>query len=77
MNTLKLRLLTNWNIMRVVRLVIGLYLLISAVQMRDWLVGTLSLLFVVMAITNTGCCGAQGCAVPYKNPQNNTDELNK
>jgi hypothetical protein len=77
MNTLKLRLLTNWNIMRVVRLLIGLYLLISAVQMHDWLVGTLSLLFVLMAVSNTGCCGAQGCSVPYKGPQNNTDELNK
>lgn len=53
----------NWNVMRIIRLVIGGYALIEAYRGQDTLMGLLGLVLVGMAILNAGC-GAQGCAVP-------------
>jgi hypothetical protein len=75
MNTLKQRITSDWNITRVVRLVIGVCMLVWSIQMLDWTIGLLSVFFVGMALSNTGCCGAQGCAVPYKRAQNNIEEI--
>jgi hypothetical protein len=64
MNTIKQRLLTNWHVMRIVRLAIGVWMLVVAVQTRDWVVGLFSAFFLYQAVTDTGCCGSQGCYAP-------------
>jgi hypothetical protein len=74
MNTLKYRMLSNWHFTRIVRLVIGLFMLAMSIQTHDWTFGLLSLLFVGMALTDTGCCGAQGCAVPNRPVQTDKNE---
>jgi hypothetical protein len=75
MNTLKQRITSNWHITRVIRLILGVCMLVWSIQMLDWTLGLLSLLFIGMAISNTGCCGAQACAVPYKPERNNIEEI--
>jgi len=70
MNTLKQRLFTNWNFMRFLRLAMAIWILGMAIQSHDWWIGLLSGLFIVLAATNTGCCGANGCAVPMNSPAN-------
>lgn len=67
MNTLlsiKDQLLSPWSFMRLLRLGLGLYVGVQAIQFQDWLAGLVSIFFLYQAITNTGCCGASGCAVP-------------
>ncbi|HZY38010.1 MAG TPA: hypothetical protein VFE53_15240 [Mucilaginibacter sp.] len=64
MNTLRYRIFANWNFMRFLRLALGIWISVMAVQSRDWSVGLISGLFIFMALTNTGCCGAYGCAIP-------------
>lgn len=64
MNTIKQTLFTNWNFMRWLRLAIGIYAGVQAIQMHDMFLGLLSGFLLFQSLTNTGCCGAGGCAVP-------------
>ncbi|WP_295800781.1 hypothetical protein [Mucilaginibacter sp.] len=63
MNTIKQRLFTNWHFARVLRLALGLFMVFWAIQAHDWGLGAISGLFVFMALSNTACCGAQGCKI--------------
>lgn len=65
--TLKQRMLTNWHLGRVMRLAIGLMLLVTGIQGKDWIMGSFSLWFLYQAVTDTGCCGSGGCAPDYRN----------
>jgi hypothetical protein len=58
------KLLTGWDFMRALRLVLGLYIGVQAILMADALSGMISVFFLYQAVTNTGCCGVQGCSVP-------------
>ncbi len=62
METLKMTLLTNWNFMRVIRLVLSLVILVQSIQMHDPLFGMFGAFFLFQALSNTGCCGSGGCA---------------
>lgn len=64
LETIKSTLFTNWHVVRILRLVFGIFVLVQAVAMRDALAGIISALFLFQALTNTGCCGASGCTVP-------------
>jgi len=55
---------SNWNIIRFLRLGIGLVILIQAVMAADIMFGLIGLLFTGMAVFNTSCCGAGACAAP-------------
>lgn len=55
---------TGWNFFRLLRLVLGLAVVWQSVTSGDWMIAVLGGLFVLMAVTNTGCCGAGGCATP-------------
>jgi hypothetical protein len=62
----KQTLLTNWNFMRFLRLGIGIYLAIQAIDTQSAFAGVVAVFFLFQAVTNTGCCGSNGCAVPIK-----------
>lgn len=64
MNTIKQTLFSNWHFRRWLRLGIGLYAAVEAIQRHDIFLGLLSAFLLIQAFTNTGCCGAGGCAVP-------------
>lgn len=59
-------LLTNWNFMRFLRLGIGIYIAIQAIDTQSVFSGIVAVFFIYQAVTNTGCCGSNGCAVPIK-----------
>lgn len=61
---------SNWNFMRVFRLMIGIAILAQSVIAKDMLFGLAGLLFSGMAIFNIGCCGVGGC---YTNPKINSE----
>jgi len=64
MNSLKQRLLTNWHLSRIMRTGIGVMMLVMGIQSRDWMIGAFSAFFLYQGITDTGCCGTQGCYAP-------------
>ncbi len=64
METIKQALLTNWHLMRWIRLVIGIALGIHAFQSRDAASGIVASFILFQVITNTGCCGTNGCDLP-------------
>jgi hypothetical protein len=68
----KQTLLTDWNFMRILRLVLGIYIAIKAVETLSILSGFFAAFFIFQAITNKGCCGSNGCSVPIK--KNNSDK---
>ena len=59
-------LLTNWNFMRFLRLGIGIYIAVQAIETQSAFSGVVAVFFIFQAVTNTGCCGSNGCAVPIK-----------
>lgn len=67
MNTLKQRIFTNWNLMRVIRLGLGVWLLVMSVQAKDMAMAFFSAFFVITAIGGIGCRGVNGCAAPVNN----------
>lgn len=51
----------NWNLIRFIRLGIGLFILFQAVMAADILIGLAGLLFTGMAVFNAGCGSTGGC----------------
>lgn len=66
-------LLTGWHFMRWLRLGLGIFIAIQAIQNHDTLSGFIAAFFLFQAATNTGCCGSNGCAVPIK--KTNIEEI--
>jgi len=58
--------------MRFLRLGIGAYFAVQAVETMEIFSGLIAAFFLYQAISNTGCCGANACAVP--NAKNNADK---
>ena len=59
--------LSNWNFMRLLRLIAGIAITVQAFIARDLMLGMIGLLFTGMPIFNIGCCGTAGCATPVNN----------
>ena len=64
MSILKQRLFTNWHLMRIVKAGIGIMLLVTGIQNKDWVTGIFSIFFLYQAVMDVGCCGSQGCYTP-------------
>ena len=69
MSTFKQRLVTDWHPMRMIKLVFGVWAMVQAVQMHEYAIGIFGMFFLYQAVTNTGCCGAQGCDTPAPKKQ--------
>ena len=52
--------------MRFLRLGIGIYIAVQAIETQSAFSGVVAVFFIYQAVTNTGCCGSNGCAVPLK-----------
>jgi len=50
--------------MRWVRLIIGVYFIWQAINTLDSFSAFIGSFFLLQALTNTGCCGAEGCQIP-------------
>jgi hypothetical protein len=72
---IKQTLFTQWNLIRWIRLAVGIFLAVQAVQIHDAIAGLLSFIFLFQAFTNTGCCGVSGCAVPRDGKNIGTTEV--
>lgn len=57
-------LFSGWHLMRWFRLIIGIMLAVQAVSLQDGFAAIVAVFFLVQAVTNTGCCGSEGCTPP-------------
>ncbi len=64
--------LTGWHFMRWLRLGLGIFVGVQAIQFQDAFSGFIAVFLLFQAVTNTGCCGTSGCAVPQA-PMKSTD----
>lgn len=59
--------LSNWNIMRLLRLVLSIIIIVQSASTHDTAMTLAGIVFLGMALANVGCCGVGGCATPsYK-----------
>jgi hypothetical protein len=67
---MKTLLLSDWHLIRVVRLVFGTMAVTAGFTKGDVLAGAVGGLLLYQAIWNVGCCG-NSCAVPQKSTGEN------
>ncbi len=63
MNSIKQKLLTNWHLMRILRLILSVWILAMALPAHDWVMGVFGAFFLYTALAGVGCCGPTGCYV--------------
>ena len=68
--------LKTWDLMRVLRLAIGIFIIVQSVVVRDWLFVGAGVLFSLIPIMNIGCCGASGCNTPVRKSNRKIEEVN-
>ena len=61
--------------MRWVRLILGAFIAIQAMQTHDALAGMIAAFFLFQAITNTGCCGGNSCSIPEAKPDDKKQNI--
>ena len=61
---IKQMIFSHWSFIRFLRLGFGLLFLVEAIRGKDAILGFISGLFLFQALTNTGCCGMNGCIAP-------------
>lgn len=70
---MRTRILTNWNWIRVVRLLIGFAAIAQGILQQQWALGAAGIFVGAMALANQGCCGSTGCAVTPTRTKNKKD----
>ena len=55
--------LQEWNLMRILRLVLGLVILIQGIGSKDPVSIVLGIGLGATALANIGCCGPAGCSI--------------
>ena len=58
--------LSNWTLMRFLRLGIGIAILVQAVIAKDTLFAFAGILFTALPVFNVCCCGTNRCYTPAK-----------
>jgi hypothetical protein len=72
---MKQTILSNWTLMRFLRLAMGIAILVQAVMAKDMLFAFAGIIFTAMPVFNVGCCGTAGCAAPAPKKQETTKEI--
>lgn len=73
------RLLKNWDLMRIVRLLIGVGIAVYAISSKDYTFLLFAGLLLFQAIMNISCCGSKGCYTNKEKPEENIyrDQIKK
>ncbi|HFK5521433.1 TPA: hypothetical protein ACG0AP_003869 [Elizabethkingia anophelis] len=53
--------LSNWNIIRVLRLLLGLFVIVQGIMDKQWMLIGLGALFALIPLMNMGCSSTAGC----------------
>ncbi|MFK7001597.1 hypothetical protein [Flavobacterium oreochromis] len=60
------RFFSNWNIIRLFRLALGIFLIFQAVETRQWIFLGFAMFFLFQALFNFGC-NSNACQIQFKN----------
>ena len=72
---MKQSILSNWTLMRFLRLAMGIAILVQAVIAKDIMFAFIGIIFTAMPVFNIGCCGTAGCASTPKKNQDTTKDI--
>ena len=61
---MKQTILSNWTLMRFLRLAMGIAILVQGIIVKDMMFAFAGIIFTAMPVFNVGCCGSAGCAAP-------------
>jgi len=61
---MKQTILSNWNFVRWVRLVMGIAIVAQSVAVKDFAFSVIGMALAGMAVFNIGCCGTGNCYTP-------------
>ncbi len=61
----KNRILSNWSLMRVIRLVLAGVVLTEAFRSNEVILGLLGVILLTQSVLNVGCCGSSGCDIDH------------
>lgn len=56
-------LVSGWNLMRIIRLLLGIFILAEGISSQQWIPGIIGGIFLMQALLNVGCCGTNSCNV--------------
>lgn len=65
--------LSNWNLMRTLRLAVGVWGVYVAITDAQPLFGILGGMFILQSLLNVCCCGSNGCKIPQNKNQPTTN----
>lgn len=65
----------NWNLFRVIRLLLGIVVVVKGVTDGEAVFAVAGGLVALMALANIGCCGSNGCAVPISQTTATTKQI--
>jgi hypothetical protein len=64
------QLFINWNIIRIIRLVLGVFIIIQSFQLENYWIMLPGFIFAGMAVFNAGC-GSNCCEIPTSKKHEN------
>jgi len=65
----------NWNLMRVLRLTLGIFIIVQGIMQKEWLLLGFGSLFSLMPLMNIGCCGVSGCNTPVRKSNKKIEDI--
>ena len=69
------RIISNWNLFRVVRLLLGAMFVFEGIRSQEMTVIFFGGVFMLLPLFNVGCCGPSGCATPKHKIENPEKEV--
>lgn len=69
------RILSGWNLVRILRLVLGIIIIVQGISTKEWTFVMLGSLLTLMPLLNIGCCGPSGCNVPATQSRRQTKDI--
>lgn len=61
------RVATNWNLFRIIRLLLGVMIVVQSIQFREYWFVLVGALFAALAVFDMGCAGGSCVAPPTYN----------
>lgn len=59
------QILRNWDIMRIIRLALGIYVVVEGIRMNQWALIIPGAVFSLMPLFNIGCSAGGSCTPRY------------
>lgn len=69
------RIYTNWNLFRILRLAIGIFIIASGIMDHQWILIPIGAVFTVMTLLDLNSCSSSYCQTPFNKNQGGSENL--